>query len=200
MAKSLLKKLLGKVFKKTVHIPSYEEKRSIILSYKKNAHAAIFIETGTFMGDTIESLKTEFDQLYSIELSEELAKKAKERFVREDHIEIIQGSSDLVLPNILVNVNSQAIFWLDGHYSGEFMHGDKFIKTAKGSSNTPVLKELELILNCETKHIILIDDARLFNGSNDYPTIKRIKQILKSDKRQWSVTVARDIIRILPVH
>jgi len=195
----MIKKIFRALFRKKVEIPSYEEKRAIILSYKIQGNTPVFVETGTFLGDTIESLKTEFDQLFSIELSEELAERAKERFAGDEHIHILQGSSDVVLPSILDQLETKAIFWLDGHYSGEFMYGDEYIKTAKGTLNTPILKELEQILNCNKEHIILIDDARLFNGKHDYPTIKDLRNILKSDKNKRELMVIRDIIRILPV-
>jgi hypothetical protein len=52
------------------------------------------------------------------------------------------------------------LFWLDGHFCGGVSaHGDK---------GTPILEELNLILSHRVKeHVILIDDARLFNGTFD---------------------------------
>lgn len=194
----MFKKLVKRFFMRKVSIPSYEEKRAIILAYRNNYKSSIFVETGTFLGDTIQSLSTEFDQLYSIELSEELAKKAQQKFVHEKHIKIIQGNSDVILKDVLPELRTQSIFWLDGHYSGEFTLNNNFIQTAKGLLNTPVLQEIDLILNCDIKHIILIDDARLFNGKEDYPTIRHLKKILRNHKDDWEFKILKDIIRILP--
>lgn len=150
------------------------------------------------MGDTIFSLIDEFTFLYSIELSAELAAKAKARFAPYKHVEIISGSSDIELTGILNKLEEPALIWLDGHYSGEFVHNDELVKTAKGTLNTPVVRELELILDSAFAHIILIDDARLFNGTNDYPTIRTLKKLLKTGKLKRELTVTRDVIRIVP--
>jgi len=131
-------KLIKCFFKRRGYIPSYEEKRAIILAYKNKFKSSIFVETGTFLGDTIQSLSTEFDKLYSIELSDELARKAQKRFSNEKHIKIIQGNSDVILKDVLKELQTQSIFWLDGHYSGEFTLNNEFIQTAKGILNTPV--------------------------------------------------------------
>jgi hypothetical protein len=193
----MLKKIIKDLFK-IGFIPEYKEKREIILSYKKKYKYEIFIETGTFMGDTIDSLISEFKSLYTIELSEELAHNAEKRFLEQPHVFVIQGSSDKQLPAILNELSDAALFWLDAHYSGEFMHNDQFIKTAKGELNTPILTELQLILDSNFKHIILIDDARLFNGKQDYPTIGGIKKLLQDHKYNWQLKVSKDIIRIIP--
>jgi hypothetical protein len=188
-----------KVFKKKHIIPEYEEKREIILGYKKQYNPTVLVETGTFMGDTVQSLINEFDHLYSIELSDDLAARAKTRFTNDKHVTIMQGSSDAELPAILSKLTLPALFWLDGHYSGEFMYNDEFIKTAKGDLNTPVVKELALIFATGLPHVVLIDDARMFTGHHDYPSISFLKKMLKSGNIKRQLTVARDIIRIVPV-
>jgi hypothetical protein len=197
--KKFIKRVLRYIFKKKIVIPEYEEKRRIILAYKNKYNPLIFIETGTFMGDTVQSLLNEFKFLYSIELSEELAHRAEERFNQYHTVKIINGSSDIELKSILKELAEPALFWLDGHYSGEFMYNDEFVKTAKGTLNTPVVKELELILNSDLTHIILIDDARMFNGTEDYPTISALKSMVKKSRIKRKLLVERDIIRILPV-
>jgi hypothetical protein len=151
------------------------------------------------MGDTIKSLIDEFEHLYSIELSDELATRAKARFANDKHVDIIQGSSDEKLPAILSKLSRPALFWLDGHYSGEFMYNGEFIRTAKGSLDTPVVQEIVLVLSSDLPHVILIDDARLFTGYHDYPTISALKKLLKSGKIKRKLMVERDIIRIVPV-
>ena len=37
--------------------------------------------------------------------------------------------------------------------------GDTWIKTAKGEKNTPIEKELDIILSSSINHVILIDNA-----------------------------------------
>src|ERR1035437_1901718 len=153
-------------------ILSYDEKRSILLSYKKKYGLEYFVETGTFFGDTVEFFRNKFKKVYSIELSEELALKCSKRFENISNVKIIQGDSGEILNDIIKEISYPILFWLDGHYSSEFYVGDEYIVTAKSNLNTPVEEELRTILASRKDHIILIDDARLFNGTNDYPTIK----------------------------
>jgi len=180
--------------------PEISIKRNDILEIsRKFPDTRILIETGTFLGDTIAFFKSNFTKLYSIELSEELANKAKKRFESNTNVSIVHGNSSVQLPNILREINESCIFWLDGHYSSEFWIGKAFIQTAKGEKDTPIWEELVEIINHKIKnHIILIDDARLFNGENDYPRIKKIKVLISKHLPLHTFEVKNDIIRILP--
>ena len=59
-------------------------KRNVLISYKKQYGLEIFVETGTYYGETIDVMKEHFDKIYSIELSLDLFKKAKEKFTVEE--------------------------------------------------------------------------------------------------------------------
>jgi len=98
----------------------------------------------------------------------------------------------------LTDLESPVLFWLDGHYSSEFFYKEELIRTAKGEKDTPIEEELDIILRSSVEAIILIDDARLFNGKNHYPTIKAIKKKVKSYKMDGKVFVKKDIIHIIP--
>lgn len=181
-------------------IPDMLTKRNdmlaIINEYDK---ASTFIETGTCFGDTIEFFKNKFAKLYSIELSEDLANKAIKRFSGDKNIVIVQGNSAEQLCNILKEVETTCVFWLDGHYSNEFWVGDEYIVTARGKKITPILEELLHIAKHKVKnHIILIDDARLFTGRHEYPTIAKVKRIVSKKFPRHLFEIEKDIIRILP--
>ncbi len=180
--------------------PDMLTKRNEILAVSNEyATATTFIETGTFLGETIDFFKNKFAKLYSIELSEELAGKAIKRFAAEKHISIVQGNSSVQLGNILTEVKTPCVFWLDGHYSSEFWVGDEYIVTAKGNKATPILQELLVVSNHFIKnHIILIDDARLFIGKHDYPAISKLKSVVAKKFPQHRFEIKKDIIRILP--
>lgn len=179
-------------------VPSYRRKRSILNNYRKRYALKVFVETGTFLGDTVAFFKDKFEHLYSIELSEELYSGAKARFVSEANISIIHGDSGIVLRTLVPEINRQALYWLDGHYSSEFFIGDRFIRTAKGEKVTPIINELDILLNDVHQHIILIDDARLFNGQSDYPKLEEIFELIKVSRHRYNMFVESDIIRILP--
>lgn len=118
----------------------------------------IFIETGTYMGDTINNMLHHFNKLYSIELSEMYMKNAVKRFENVSNVTIIHGDSSSLLEPLSKNINDSVFFWLDGHWSGG--------NTAKGNLDCPLLEEIQVI-NDHYKNdcIIAIDDVRLFGKS-----------------------------------
>lgn len=192
----LKNKILSR-FRKEVQPATYEFKRAEIEKISKQYGISVLVETGTFLGDTVEHFKKKFKKVYSIELAHELAEKAKKRFANDSNVTIIEGDSGEVLKKLTAEIKEPTFFWLDGHYSSEFFIGEEYIKTAKGEKNTPIEKELTYILQSDGKHIILIDDARLFVGLNDYPTISKIKRLVKEYNPHYNVKVSNDIIYIL---
>lgn len=177
--------------KKQVILPSPQEKVKIINEYAKEYNCKNLIETGTYLGDTIEATKAFFEQLYTIELSEELYEKATERFKNDIHIKVIQGDSAKVLPQIMDEIEEKTLFWLDGHYSAGI--------TAKSNKNTPILEEIDSIYNApeKIKHVILVDDARLFGTDSDYPSIEEFEHHILSKWPNAEFKVKNDIIRII---
>lgn len=191
--------ILGILRPKT--IPSYDRKRDIIDSFRRQFNLNTLVETGTCLGDTVAAMKDRFGRVISIELSTPLAERARQRFADSSNVQIINGDSAQVLKDVLLGLSSPALIWLDGHYSSQFTHGDETIVTAKGLYDTPIEAELTHIFGHEEKgHVILIDDARLFTGAGDYPSMGRLRSITRRlggpAKRRFSV--AEDIIRITP--
>jgi hypothetical protein len=149
------------------------------------------IETGTFYGGALYALKKRFKTLYSIELSPELAEKAKIRFRRYPNIHIMQGDSGRILPQLMAEISTPCLLWLDGHYSSGV--------TAKAELDTPIVAELRAILDHPCKeHVILIDDARLFDGTHDYPTIGALRDLFARERPEYAFEVVNDAIRVYP--
>ena len=72
------------------------------------------------------------------------------------------------------------------------------IEPLRGELETPVINELASVLAHATPgHVILIDDARLFDGTNDYPTMDGIRDMIGPHAGR-RLSVERDIIRIVP--
>jgi len=172
--------------------PPHIVKQMAIEEYQQKFNTKIMVETGTYLGDMVEAQRDRFDKIYSVELSKKLFQRAVKRFKTYSHINILNGDSGIVLNKLLPGIDTPALFWLDGHYSGGI--------TAKGSKECPVPEELEAILKSDLPHIILIDDARLFDGTHDYPILDEIKQLYKKSNRDYSLTVKDDIIRLIPVN
>ena len=171
--------------------PPHVFKQQTLNHYKKLFKLKILVETGTYYGDMVESMKNHFDYIYSIELSKKLFEKAKQRFEGVLHIELIYGDSGLELGKVIKKLDKPTLFWLDGHYSGGL--------TARGQKDTPIFEELEHIFNTPTGgHVILIDDARCFGSEPNYPSILELSEFIKSKNSNVNILVQDDIIRVTP--
>ena len=171
--------------------PPHIVKQQTLKTISKRYGLKILVETGTYYGDMVEAMKDVFNQLYSIELSTELYKKAKKRFKGEKHIELICGDSGLELMNLMSKIDQPTLFWLDGHYSAGV--------TAKGEKDTPIYEELNHILNSTDKgHVIIIDDARCFGADPNYPSIKELCDFIKSKRANLDIVIQDDCIRVIP--
>ncbi len=159
----------------------------------------VFVESGTYIGDSTAIAATCFKEVHTIELGQQLYQAAKERFRNQANVHLYLGDSSKVLDKILKTLKGNILFWLDGHYSGG--------NTALGDSNTPILQELAAIKNCGiTDSIILIDDMRLFrnfkNNSdsniNGYPTIEDLQHALFTINPQYQILIMGDIALAYP--
>lgn len=169
--------------------PPHEYKQQVIIGYSNQFHLKTLVETGTFMGFMIDVMRYRFSKIFSIELDQKLYENATVRFASAKHIEILQGDSSAVLGTLLKRINEPSLFWLDGHYSEGI--------TAKGELNTPIIGELKHILTDTVKdHVVLIDDARCFNGKDDYPTIEYLEKYVEELRPDLFFNVENDIIRI----
>jgi hypothetical protein len=168
--------------------PPHPVKQLAINEYKKKYAIRILVETGTYLGDMVEAQRKNFDTVFSIELSPELWRKAVERFDGYPSVKILQGDSGVVLHNIMPGMDKPALFWLDGHFSAGV--------TAKGDKDCPIFEELDAIFAySQQPHVLLIDDARLFIGQGDYPTVESLTQYIRRKNPKYTIQVKDDIIR-----
>jgi hypothetical protein len=170
--------------------PPHLVKQRIILANARRHHTRVMVETGTLWGDMVEAMKPHFAKIYSIEISPELAGKAKKRFENTRHVKILEGDSATVLKTLAPDIAEPALFWLDGHYSGG--------NTGKGSKDTPILEELSAIFSSAHRHIVLIDDARCFGRDKDYPTIDELSAFIRESWPGATIKVVNDSIVVTP--
>jgi hypothetical protein len=168
--------------------PPHRVKQLVIEEYQAAYQIRTLVETGTFRGDMIMAQLPYFQQIVSIEVAEGLYRQAVKRFSGKPQVRLIQGDSGQVLKSLVPTLAQPALFWLDGHYSG----GD----TSFGETHCPVYQELDAILASPVSHLILIDDARLFDGTNDYPTLAALENHIRADGR-YHLTVKDDVIRLI---
>lgn len=171
-------KLRGSPGPKVPHIV----KQQTLAAFAQRFGLQVMVETGTNLGNMINAQKDHFREIYSIELDKWLAARAKRRFAGWANIHLYQGDSGDVLPEIVKQIREPALFWIDAHW---------------GDIDAPVKKELECIyLHPVREHVLLIDDARYFDGHGDYYSIEELRE---HASRQYSgsvVEVKDDIIRI----
>jgi len=88
-----------------------------VLQYARQFDLRVLVETGTYLGEMVDAMRTAFGRVYSIELDQELYWRAVQRFAGRGSVTIVQGDSSKVLPQLLAELAEPVLFWLDGHYS-----------------------------------------------------------------------------------
>jgi hypothetical protein len=152
--------------------------------------AELFVETGTYLGDTVEAVKDRVRAVHSVELGNDLFDKAKQRFAGCPEVRLWHGDSGDVLPAVLQSIAGRCVFWLDGHYSAGI--------TARGVEDTPILRELTHIFSASIPpYLIVIDDARCFNGTGGYPCQAFLEAHVAIHKPDFQIACGLDAICIL---
>lgn len=140
--------------------------------FTKNVKTNHYIETGTYLGDGINCVLNNYENIHSIELAEKYYDYNKEQFKNNTNVKMYLGDSKKILPELLNNINEHVTLYLDAHFSGG--------TTAFGEEEVPLLFELEILKNRKYDDIIIINDCRLLGktgvcgaGDNDpiYPTM-----------------------------
>jgi hypothetical protein len=157
-------------------------KQRVIQEYAREFNLPVLVETGTNFAHMIYVQKDRFREIYSIELDEWKVRSARKKFAAFPRIHVLQGDSGEVLPKLLADLKEPCLFWLDGHY---------------WDISTPVKKELEALYKHSIQdHVLLIDDARWFDGRTDYPTIEQMRQQVEREYPGHILEVKDDVIRI----
>lgn len=135
----------------------------------------VFVETGTFIGETLQNVNSYFEEVHSIELSENFYVTAVNNFKKHKNIYLHFGDSSKVLPEVIKHIQKDTIFFLDGHWSNG--------NTAKGEKDCPLLEELKILYDeFAYSSIIIIDDYKLFgtkeNEDWSYISVENILKIV----------------------
>lgn len=174
----------------------------IIRPLSKIVGAQLFIETGTYLGDTTASMRELFDRVVSIELSEELYTAAKKRFEGDANVVLLQGNSPDRLQDALNLAGGQpSLIWLDAHWSGG--------ATAKADENTPIMTELQVIEKKGSgQDVILVDDIRYFidlpkgfdvhEANAGYPRLTALVDIIHRMRGDYGVAIIGDVLLAMP--
>ena len=152
------------------------------------------VEGGTYYGGTAFEQSRLFEIIYTIEKSDIIFEKAKEKIQKIRNIIQLKGDTREHLPKILSKIDN-ILFWLDAHWSGGNTYGQK--------DECPILEELEIIFSSPIKNFaILIDDARLFlappplpHNLKSWPTIQQLVKVIPNE---FDIIINNDVIFIVP--
>jgi len=169
--------------------------KDIVLFIKGISRIELFVETGTYRGLTSCWAANHFKLVKTIEYSTVIFDETRNKYSKLPNVEFIFGDSRIELKNIVDLTNEAAIIWLDAHWCSFDTYGE--------SDQCPLLEELEIIIESKSKHIILIDDARLFlcppplpHSIKYYPSISEI--ISKFIKMKYHTIIYDDVFICVP--
>ena len=172
---------------KPVPPPNVVKQRTVI-RYQARYGLRTFVETGTYTGEMVHAMSGHVDRIVSIEVAPALHAQAAKRFASQPHIHLLLGDSAALLPSVLESLEGPALVWLDGHYMGG--------ESGRGTVDTPIMAELTaLVAHPVRGHVVLIDDARLFDGTGGYPRLDELTAWVKARRPSTDVSVDGDIIR-----
>lgn len=154
----------------------------------------VCVETGTNLGYSTTIMKNIFDEVYTIEIMENLHKKALETF-KDSNVKCILGDSGEKINELCSIIKKNCIFYLDAHWSGDnttdytkslwkgYIDSDNKIETgykgeksSKPTSKQQVPLEEEMLTIYNTfpyKCVIYIDDIDNFDNNGNGMKDKR---------------------------
>ncbi len=171
----------------------------LVSSLKSALPLDIFAETGTFQGDSIASVRDQFSEIYSVELSDEYYELAVERFTGDARINLVHSDSPSALQEWGQKLSERsALYFLDAHWCAAE-------NTASILSQCPLLDEIKAIGKLNSDSVIVIDDARLFlapplapHEISQWPSFHQIISALYSMSCHHELMVVNDVIVFYP--
>lgn len=114
-----------------------------VLMYKERFDYPVFVETGTYGGETSRIVSHYFDKVYTCDISDEMQQSRDDKFSGKDNIHFVLADTRDALPNFFNEIGDDKFFlFLDAHWGGEF----------------PVLDELQIVADFGYKPFIFIHD------------------------------------------
>jgi len=156
-----------------------------------NLTNSIWIETGTYYGETTSILSKISNKVISVEADKRLFQLATKKFKNDDNVEIFNERSENILDKILRDniLIKNICLYLDAHLCTDHITGSSTY--GKEDSGTPIMKEMSIIekdiINRE-KLVILIDDIRLFDKKfQNYSSKDDLVMWCKKNKFEWEI-------------
>lgn len=159
-------------------------------------------ETGTSAGDGIAyAAYFTFDEIWSVEIVEEIAQRARQRFAGDARVHIINSTSEAALMRVLPSLppSKPILFWLDAHFPGADDGRAGYKDERDDDRRLPLQRELDIIaaLRPRGRDVVLIDDLRIYeDGAYEQGPLPDWAQTLPPERRnlgfletsRWAVT------------
>jgi hypothetical protein len=169
----------------------HSRKQEVVRGYLGRYGIRNFVETGTYLGEMVQAVSGDVDQVLSIELDDWLFRRAVRKFAGNHKVRICHGDSAEILPGVLASLEGRALFWLDAQYSAGI--------TARGMIDTPIVGEFEAILaRSDTGHVLLVDDANSFTAAAGYPPVDDVLNLCRRLAPNYLSKIEDNIIQVWP--
>lgn len=134
----------------------------------------VFVETGTFVGQSSYFVSRLFSEVLTVEASADLALAARKLMLATstENVKVVQGASVDLLHTMSLKTGQSAVFFLDAHYSTGL--------TSRLFGACPLVNELTIIFDRFDDPVIVIDDLRTMTGLGGYPSIAEILACIPS--------------------
>lgn len=146
----------------------------VLKKYLKENVEYSLLETGTFMGETINKLINHdfFKDFYTIEIDEKRFNNCREMFRKYSNVHLYLGDSSTKIDEIIQkNPDNRFICWLDAHHMGD--------SSKRGNIDCPLIRELDQLKQLHKNPVIFIDDM-FYMLNRDDPNYERPK-----NPNQW---------------
>ena len=135
---------------------SFSLDERLLTLFTRELPLEVFVETGTFKGETLRMATRHFEECHSVELSADLHRAISPQFATEPGVHLHHGESPAYLrAQSDAFLKRPVFFWLDAHWC--VAEG-----TAGADSQSPLLAELEALGHLHPQSVVAIDDARLY--------------------------------------
>ena len=152
-----------------VAAPADRAKRRFLLRLFEERKHELFVESGTFLGGTVEYFLPHARRIISVEIEPHLFEAAQRRFKESPSVELVLGDALEEIPRVLADVSEPPLVYLDGHFTGGVnKEPGLFVEPAPG-----ILERLGM-LGLPSGTSIVVDDLRLFGRGDGFPGLDEL--------------------------
>lgn len=147
--------------------PDLVKRLHLLSVFQRRGHDTL-VESGTYLGGTVEFFLPHAKRIFTVELDPALYRDAAAKFAPHPAVTVLHGDATDHVPRILAGLRDPALVWLDGHYSGGV--------TARGAEDEPALTILDALgeQGLPEGSTIVVDDLRGFTDHADGLSLERL--------------------------